>query len=180
MKEKTKAKESARGDLRENIHVIRPGMLIIIIGLVLILVSAAIWSIFGRIPVTQTANGLIVTDKDEEKEPVYDNDYYCGCFLDANTIGPEICPKEGQEVVMTMPDGTPIKGVIDEVSEVPVPKTELGDDFMSHRWLADELVPSNYNWSITIRQKDLVNWRFNVVKVSFVIDEVSPINLLLG
>ena len=58
--ENNRQQEVSSEDLSEYIHAVRPGVLVVIIALLIMLAGVIVWGFVGSLPVTETVTGLVV------------------------------------------------------------------------------------------------------------------------
>jgi hypothetical protein len=180
----------ASGDgLDDYIRVSSPGLLVIIGALSLILVATVVWGFIGKIPVTTTVTGCVVDAKtlskhaqvtgSSEEEAHEAGGHWVVCFVDSSKYSAEQLSKFGNDVTITMPDHTTIKGQIEAVSSIPLNPDEAREYLNDGAWIADECIDSNYNWGIAVHvHDDISDHLFTTPQVTIITDEVPPIRFL--
>ena len=113
--EERKAESSER--LNEYIRIGKPGIILLIISLVLVLGAILIWGFTGKLYVTIPLSGIV------DIQDAFD----VRCFADADRMEGE--DLEGRDVMVKMPDRTTSKGIIISSSESPKSQEELSELF---------------------------------------------------
>ncbi len=177
----------SQDELDDYIHVAHMGIYIVIIALIIILTGWIIWVIGGKIPVTETASGLVIDMSDEDVKEMpdkseYKPEYRCIVCLDAYEYNVEKLNDMKDDVKLQMPDGNVISGKIDYVESVPIARGTVAETYyFGNEWLVDECVPSYYNWIIAIKtdNNEFAKYPYSMAKATLVIDEVSPFSFLV-
>ncbi len=164
--EERKPESSER--LNEYIRIGKPGIILLIISLVLVLGAVVVWGFTGTLHETISLPGIVgVTDAGD----------VC-CFVDADSMDGHSLA--GKEVTVKMPDRSTSRGVIISASESPGSQEELSELFGFTRWKMNHLMNGTYFYVIEIdAQKDLSNYQGELVAVSVIMREITPISFLI-
>ena len=181
-------------ELDAYIRVVRPGTLILVIAMALILLALIVWGCTGTLPVTKSVSGVIGTiekrmknsyeyyhrDYFEEEKALSDeelqrNDAYF--FLNAYDFsGEELM---GKEITVTRPGRTPVRGVVTLVENEPYDRDEIRAEFDAE-WIVNTCVESDYSWVVAATlEDDNYDDRWSLVNVTIVTENVRPICFLL-
>lgn len=173
--------EISRDELDEYIHVAHSGFIIIVAAMVLILIAAVVWSILGKIPVTETVNGFVMyMEPAEVGETGTEAERYCIACLDASKYSSEQMEKIKDKVTLEMADGTEMNAKVISIYSVPYSRDDISHEYlMDNEWLVSECVKSNYNWLLIIKADDLSGYEYSLTKATLVLDEVSPLSFLV-
>lgn len=172
--------------LDDYIRVSSPGLRIIVGALSLVLVATVAWGFIGKIPVTTTVTGCvvdseqIVRDADQNEDADYDvKGPWIVCYVDSSKYSADQIQQFGDDVTITMPDRTTLKGKIEGVSAFPLSREEASKYLENGEWVAEQCVNSNYSWGIAIHVHDDISSRlFTTPEVTIITDEVPPIRFL--
>ena len=187
MQEETR---KASGDgLNDYIRVSSPGVLVIIGALSLVLVATIVWGFIGKIPVTTTVTGCVVDTEtlikqaqvigSSEEEAHEAGGHWVVCYVDSSKYSADQIQQFGDDVTITMPDRTTLKGKIEGVSAFPLSREEASKYLENGEWVAEQCVNSNYSWGIAIHVHDDISSRlFTTPEVTIITDEVPPIRFL--
>ena len=182
----------ASGDgLDDYIRVSSPGLLVIIGALSLILVATVVWGFIGKIPVTTTVTGCVVNAEElidantlaesSDGDPNHHDvrGAWVVCYVDSSRFSAEQLSKFGDDVTVTMPDNTVLKGKIESVSSYPLSRDEASKYLKDAAWVAEQCVNSNYSWGIAVHMHDDISGHlFTTPQVTIITDEVPPIRFL--
>ena len=192
------ADESARvrspEELDAYIRVVRPGTLILVIALALILLALVIWGYAGTLPVTKSVSGVMTTieKRMDNSYEYYHRDYFedekalpaeelqrydAYFFLNAFEFsGEELM---GKEVVVTRPGKPAVKGTVTLVEKEPYDRDEIRAEFDAE-WIVNTCVESDYSWVVAATlEDDNYDDRWSLVNVTIVTENVRPISFLL-
>ena len=164
--EERKAESSER--INEYIRIGKPGIILLIISLALVLGAILIWGFTGKLYETIPLSGIV------DIQDAFD----VRCFADADRIEGE--DLEGRDVMVKMPDRTTSKGIVISSSESPKSQEELSELFGYTRWEMNHLVNGTYFYVIEIdTQEDLGSYQGELVEVSVIMNAISPISFLI-
>ena len=180
------SRKTSGDDLDDYIRVSSPGLLIIIGAMLLVLVATVVWGFIGKIPVTTTVTGCvvdseqIVRDADQNEDADHDEKGpWVVCYVDSSKYSADQIQQFGDDVTITMPDRTTLKGKIEGVSAFPLSREEASKYLENGEWVAEQCVNSNYSWGIAIHVHDDISSRlFTTPEVTIITDEVPPIRFL--
>ena len=164
--EERKSESSER--LNEYIRIGKPGIILLIISLGLVLGATMVWGFVGKLHETIFLTGIV------DIEGAVD----VRCFADADSLdGHDLI---GRDVMVRMPDRTTSKGTIISSIESPKSEEELSESFGYTRWEMNHLMNGTYFYVIVIdAQKDLSGYEGELVEVSVIMNETSPISFLI-
>ncbi len=181
------SREAPRNGLDDYIQVSSPSLRIVIGALILVLVATIAWGFFGRIPVTLTVTGCVVSS-DLVTSPIAGDDTTDGaegrgalviCFIDSAQYSAEQLEDIRTDVSIAMPDHTTFKGRIESISPVPLSRDEAKIFLEDSEWVVEECVSSDYSWAIVVLvYEDVSKHMFTTPQVTFTTDEVPPISFL--
>ena len=140
-----------------------PGIWIVLAALLILLVSAVVWSITGTLPETLEIKGCTATDGS-----IY-------CYLPSDT---EYLSLNGCAVNGTLPDGTIVTGYVEAVSEQPFSKEEIGD-MLESDWLAENLLAGTYSYEVIVHTEERLKENM-LASVVITVDEVKPIEFMIN
>lgn len=181
-------------ELDAYIRVVRPGTLILVIALALVLVALIVWGYTGTLPVTKNVSGGMTTiekrmeysyayygwdyfaeEKDMPTEELQRYDAYF--FLNAYEFsGDDLL---GKEIIVSRPGKNAVRGVVTLVEPVPYTREEILVEFDS-QWVVDNCVESDYSWVVAGRlDSDEYDESWSLVDVTIVTENVHPISFLL-
>lgn len=182
-------------ELDAYIRVVRPGTLVLVIALVLIVGSLIVWGFTGTLPVTKTFDGVTFSIQMRRDNSLYyyGRDYYEGVLDDVPEEvlqrydmyfflnGYEYTYEDiiGKDVLVSRPGKPTVHGTIAMVSAGPYHRNEILAEFDS-AWIVNEMVPSDYAWmAVAQLDSDEYNERLISADVTVVMENVHPIDLLL-
>ena len=154
--------------LNEYIRIGNPGIILLIISLVLVLGAIPVWGFTGKLHETIPLTGIVdIKDAADVR-----------CFADADSMdGRDL---KGREVTVKMPDRTTSKGIIIYSSDSPESQEELSESFGYSRWKMNHRMNGTYFYIIEIdTQEDLSSYQEELVEVSVIMNETSPISFLI-
>lgn len=181
-------------ELDAYIRVVRPGTLILVIAMALILLALIVWGCTGTLPVTKSVSGGMTTiekrmeysyayygwdyfaaEKDMPTEELQRYDAYF--FLNAYEFsGDDLL---GKEIIVSRPGKNAVRGVVTLVEPVPYTREEILVEFDS-QWVVDNCVESDYSWVVAGRlDSDEYDESWSLVDVTIVTENVHPISFLL-
>ena len=164
--EERKAQSSEK--LNEYIRIGKPGILLLILSLVLVLGAILVWGFTGKLYETIPLTGIV--DRNDSAD--------VRCFADADRMDGHNL--KGREVTVTMPDRTTSEGRILSSSESPKSQEELSELFGYTPWVMNHLMNGTYFYVIEIdTQEDLGSYQGELVEVSVIMNEISPISFLI-
>ena len=166
--EERKSESSER--LNEYIRIGKPGIILLIISLALVFGAILVWGFVGKLHETILLPGIVNIDLKGEAD--------VRCFADADSMdGHDLI---GRDVTVKMPDRNTSKGMIISSSESPQSQEELSEWFGYTRWEMNYLMNGTYFYVIDIdTQKDLGGYQGELVEVSVITNEISPISFLI-
>ena len=164
--EERKPQSSER--LNEYIRIGKPGIILLIISLVLVLGAILVWGFTGKLYETVPLSGIVDVNSASDVR----------CFANADNLDGQYL--KGAEVTVKMPDHTTSDGIIVSSSESPKTQEELSQLFGYTRWEMNHLMNGTYFYVIEIdTQEDLGSYQGELVEVSVIMDEISPISFLI-
>ena len=180
------SRKTSGDDLDDYIRVSSPGLLIIIGAMLLVLVATVVWGFIGKIPVTTTVTGCVVDaeqiirDADQKEDADHDiKGPWVVCYVDSSKYSADQIQQFGDDVTITMPDRTTLKGKIEGVSAFPLSREEASKYLENGEWVADQCVNSNYSWGLAVHVHGDISTRlFTTPEVTIITDEVPPIRFL--
>ena len=181
-------------ELDAYIRVVRPGMLILVIALALVLVALIVWGYTGTLPVTKSVSGVMtsIENRMENSYTHYDRDslaaekgmpadqlqrYDAYFFLNAYEFsGDDLL---GKEIIVSRPGKNAVRGIVATVEPVPYTREEILSEFGS-QWVVDNCVESDYSWVVAGRlDSDEYDESWALVDVTIVTENVHPISFLM-
>ncbi len=176
-------------DLSEYIRVGRPGLIVVIASLLIMLVAVFIWGFAGTLPVTETVTGLVVDTSGyakmypEEVKAMADGKeggIMVLCFVDASRFNGQAIKEFGDGAVLKMPDQTTYKGTIEIRYMEPISREKARKLLFDNEWVLDKCAKQDYNWLLIIRpEEDLSKYDFTLSEVTLLTEEVPPIRFLM-
>lgn len=187
----------SKEELSEYIHACRPGVIVVIVALLLMLIAVLVWGFVGTLPVTETVNGLVIdaseydqmrasgdrvlndeqideltletepTEEETEETDEDDNQMVVICFVDASRFNREAVKKFRNDVVLKMPDQRTFKGRIEVRYMAPVSIDKAKKIFFGNEWVLKKCVPQDYNWLLFIRSDE------DLSEYNFTLSEVT-------
>lgn len=157
-------------ELDAYIRVVRPGTLILVISLVLVLAALIVWGFTGTIPYTKTVDGVVFTELDrywnflnfetdtegyntfmdqiskldeEERNKIYEKKVFV--FLDAFEYDRE--ELMGREIIIRYPGVDPMSSTITAIESVPYTREEITNEF-GGEWVTANCVDSDFSWVV--------------------------------
>lgn len=187
---------ASKEDLSEYIHACRPGIIVVIAALLLMLIAVIVWGFVGTLPVTETVNGAVIDmskyaqigtpeaksfyEKLQKVVPEDDGNPLVFCFLDASRFNGQAIKQFHDEAFLKMPDQKTFKGEIVLRHKVPVSKEEAKKILFNNEWALEKCVEKDYTWLVIIRPcDDLRDYTITLSEVTFVTEEVPPIRFLM-
>lgn len=182
-------------ELDAYIRVIKPGTLIIVTALVLVLIALAVWGCTGTLPVTKNVNGVInsIEQRRENSYAYYGHDYFETAdeypdelvkrkdvyfFLNAFEFsGEELV---GKELIVSRPGHEPVRGTVFYAEKEPYDREEIRAEFDAE-WIVNTCVESDYSWVVAgeIDSDEYTDDWWSLVNVTIITDNVHPISFLL-
>ena len=194
--------EASQEDLSEYIHASRPGVIVVILSMLLLLTAVIVWGFVGTLPVTETVTGLAVDAAayekrgliDTEQEPadpaeaqlfdmIHDKEgkVMVICFVDASRFNGQAIKEFGDKAVLKMPDQHRVEGTIETRYMVPISAEIAKAILFDNGWVAKKCIKQDYNWMLIIRpDEDLTRYAFTLSEVTLLTEEVHPIQFLLN
>lgn len=180
--------------LDEYIRVGSSGMLVVVISLFLIFVAVLLWGFEGKLPVTKEGKALIIDQdtvealyygKDIEAlalDPTQVKDESIGilCFVNASDYSLDKLNDFDKKVVIRTPNQKECSGVITTILTVPISAEDAKTYLLGSQWITDQCVEGDYSWVVIVDpDQDLSAYNYQIAKLTFTVEEVSPIQLLL-
>lgn len=174
--------EGTQEELDEYIRVSRPSVVVVVVSLLIALIAVIVWGFIGTLPVTETVLGLVVdtsaykTYYPDTTEDLEEGRIFILCFVDASRYNGQAISDFGDDVVIKMPDQKTFKGKIEAVSLSPLSREESKKLLFDNEWVTEQCVTTNYNWYMSVVcEDDLSSYVFTLAEVTFVTEEVPPI-----
>ena len=181
-------------ELDAYIRIVKPGTLILVIALALVLAALIIWGFTGTLPVTKSVSGMIssIEDRRESARTYYGRDVLaekknipaeeqqrCDAYFFLNAYEFSGDDLLGRQIIVSRPGKKAVRGVVTSVEPVPYSREEILGEFRS-QWVVDNCVEADYSWVAAGRlESDEYNESWALVDVTIVTDNVHPISLLL-
>lgn len=181
-------------ELDAYIRIVKPGTLILVIALTLVLAALILWGFTGTLPVTESVSGIMTTMENRRENALtyYGRDTFAAeqnmpdeerqrcdayCFLNAYEFsGDDLI---GREIIVSRPGKKAVRGVVASVEPVPYSREEILGEFGSH-WVVDNCVEADYSWVAAGQlDSDEYNESWALVDVTIVTDNIHPISFLL-
>jgi len=182
-------REKPQEELDEYIRVSRPGVIVVIISLLVILAAVIAWGFVGTLPVTETVTGPVIDPTYYSKTVLEKNPYFkkiddkairIFCFIDASRYNGLAIEAFGEEVVLKMPDQKTFKGKIETHIKAPISREEAQKILFGNEWVTEQCVKQNYSWWLVIRpEENMKDYTFTLSEVTILTDEVAPITFLM-
>lgn len=187
---------ASKEELSEYIHACRPGVIVVIFALLLMLIAVLVWGFVGTLPVTETVTGAVIDTSQyarlntPEAESFYeklqnvisedDGQILVFCFLDASRFNGQAIKQFHDEAFLKMPDQKTFKGEIALRYKVPISKEKAKKILFNNEWALEKCVGPDYTWLLIIRPcEDVTNYAITLSEVTFVTEEVRPIRFLM-
>ena len=176
--------------LDEYIRVGKPGTLIILTAMLIVLAAVIIWGLIGKLPVKETIKGLVVnTEKASELyggkvfpdfvKETYTGKTYIYCFIDASRFNVMQVDAFGKEAVLEMPDHGRFTGRIIAFPGVPLSTLRCQEILFGNEWVTERCVKTDYSWFLLIEpDEDISKYEFMLADVTIVTEQVAPITFL--
>lgn len=183
--------ENSRDGLDEYIRVSKPGMLVIIGALLILVAAVLIWGFVGKLPVTETVTGVVynpqkLRDYGYKRDSVLNSDVEIKdetlvyCFVGASRFNGEAVRNFTDSVQLIMPDQSRFTGKIIDIFDLPISKAEAQEILLDNEWVTEQCVKQDYNWGIMIKpDQDIEQYEFMLTQVTLITEEVKPITFLL-
>ena len=154
--------------LNEYIRVGSPGIIALIAALAMVLVAVIFWCFTGKLHETAAFTGIVDLNESGEIFVFVNADNYDGKSM------------MGKSVAIKMSDRSTLTGTVSWVSATPYTQEELSGEFKYSSWEMSNLADGVYSYIIVIdTSKDLADYQGQLVEVSVIMKEVSPISFLL-
>ena len=182
-------------ELDNYIRVQKPGTLILVLALALVVVALIVWGFIGTLPVTKNVTGVLdytqnrlISGMNYYKE-VYNADiieipdlpeeelYRLDAYFFVNTYEFSRDDLLGKEVIISRPGKSAIHTVVADVIQMPYDRKEVLAEF--GEWIANTCPESDYSW-VGICRIDSADYAevFTLVDVTIVTDNIHPISFL--
>ena len=182
-------------ELDAYIRVVRPGTLILVIALALVLVALAVWGCTGTLPVTKNVNGVItsIEKRRENSYAYYGRDY----FETADEYPDEVVKRNdvyfflnafefsgedllGKEIIVSRPGHEPVRGTVFYAEKEPYDREEIRAEFDAE-WIVNTCVENDYSWVVAgeLNSDEYTDEWWSLVNVTIITDKVHPISFLL-
>ena len=182
-------------ELDAYIRVIKPGTLIIVIALALVLIALTVWGYTGTLPVTKSVNGVITSIEQRRKNSLahYGRDYFETAdkypdelvkrndvyfFLNAFEFsGEDLVSKD---IIVNRPGHEPVRGTVFYAEKEPYDREEIRAEFIAE-WIVNTCVESDYSWVVAgeIDSDEYTDDWWSLVNVTIITGYVHPISFLL-
>ena len=167
--------------LNEYIRIGSSGGLWLIGGIVLIVAALVVWGFVGSIPATTAQSGVVMQTIVNSRE--------CLCFVDVRDNTGTV--PAGNEVTVTMADGSTYKGTVSYMGKIAMSAEEvrsifsmdaLGKALGLEDWLLDDLLgDGSYFYMLDVKtDEDISDYWHQIADVTVVLREDRPISFLLG
>ena len=178
--------------LDEYIRVGSSGTRVVVISLFLIFAAVLLWGFVGKLPVTKEEKALII-DQDtvmtlsagktiEALDPTQAKDENIGilCFISSSDYSLDKLNSFEKKVVIRTPNQEECGGVITSILPVPVSAEEAKIYLLGSQWITDQCVEGDYSWVVIVDpDQDLSAYNYQIANLTFTVEEVSPIRLLI-
>ena len=192
----TKNRDRVRSpeELDAYIRVVKPGTLLLVIAMVLVLAALIIWGNIGTLPVTKKVSGVMTTieNRMNNSYEYYHRDYFeaehelspeelqrydAYFFLDAYEFsGEELM---GKEIIVSRPGKPAVKGIVTLVEKEPYDRDEIRAEF-DVEWIVNTCVESEYSWVVAgTLDNNTYDDNWSLVDVTIITDNLHPISFLL-
>ena len=140
-----------------------------IVALFLVFAAVIYWGFTGKLHETESFRGIVDVTEDGD---------IC-VFVNADIFdGQQMVEKS---VAVKMGDHSTFDGSVVSSSASPFTEDELEDAYGYSYWEMKNLITGVYSYIIEIdTEKDLSNYQGQLVEVSVIMNEVSPISFLIG
>lgn len=181
-------------ELDAYIRIVKPGTLILVIALTLVLAALIIWGFTGTLPVTKSVSGMMtsIENRRENALTYYGRDIFgsepdmtdeerqrCDAYFFLNAYEFSGDDLMGSEIIVSRPGKKAVRGVVASVEPVPYNREEILGEFGS-RWVVENCVEADYSWVAAGQlDSDEYNESWALVDVTIVTDNVHPISFLL-
>lgn len=181
-------------ELDAYIRIVKPGTLLLVIALVLVLVALIVWGNIGTLPVTKNVSGVMTTieKRMDNSYEYYHRDYFQAerelppeelqrydayFFLDAYEYsGEELM---GKEIIVSRPGKQSVKGTVTLVEKEPYDRDEIRAEFDAE-WIVNTCVESEYSWVVAgTLDNNTYDDNWSLVDVTIITDNIHPISFLL-
>lgn len=153
----------------EYIRIGSPGIIAMIVALFLVFAAVIYWGFTGKLHETESFRGIV--DISEEGEVCV--------FVNADLFNGQQMVEKPVEVKME--DRSTSDGSVVSSSASPFTEDELAEAYGYSYWEMKHLVTGVYSYIIEIdTEKDLSDYQGQLVEVSVIMNEVSPISFLIG
>lgn len=183
---------SGEESLDEYIRVGSPGTRVVVISLFLIFAAVLLWGFVGKLPVTKEEKALII-DQDtvmtlsdgktiEALDPTQVKDENIGilCFISSSDYSLDKLNNFEKKVVIRTPNQEECSGVITSILPVPVSAEVAKTYLLGSQWITDQCVEGDYSWVVIVDpDHDLSAYNYQIANLTFTVEEVSPIQLLI-
>lgn len=148
--------------LGDYIRVTSPSAWLLLGAIFIITICVAVWGFTGTLPVTQSLNGL-------------STDEGALCFMPTLSTEKDIL---GNKVLITLPNGESISGVVTHIASMPLSSEELAVS-LGKAWLISHLITADYSYQVTV-ETDTPILPDTLVNVTLIIDEIKPIGFIFS
>ena len=181
-------------ELDAYIRVVKPGTLLLVIAMVLVLAALIIWGNIGTLPVTKNVSGVMtnIENRMDNSYEYYHRDYFQAehelppeelqrydayFFLDAYEFsGEELM---GKEIIVSRPGKPAVKGIVTLVEKEPYDRDEIRAEFDAE-WIVNTCVESEYSWVVAgTLDNNTYDDNWSLVDVTIITDNLHPISFLL-
>ena len=188
-------------NLDEYIRVSKPGTKIVLTALLIVLAAVIVWGLIGKLPVTISVKGLVVSrttveaqyraqiknyEETEEADPADTAEIAAEgsvifCFIDASRFNKTQVRNFAETAMIEMPDGYRLTGTIRTRVGVPLSREDCKTILFNNEWVTERCVQTDYSWWLIIEPDESIgNYDFILSDVTFVTEEVAPISFLAG
>lgn len=180
-------------ELDAYIRVVRPGTVLLVAALALVMIALVVWGFYGTLPITKNVSGVMtnIETRMENSQAYYDRDYFeaekalpveelqrydAYFFLNAYEFSGE--DLMGREIIVSRPGKTPVRGTVTLVEKEPYDRDEIRAEFDAE-WIVNTCVEADYSWVVAGQLEDAeYDDSWYLVDVTLVTDTVHPISFL--
>ena len=188
-------------NLDEYIRVSKPGTKIVLAALLIVLAAVIVWGLIGKLPVTITVRGLVVSRKtaealyraqnenndETEAEDQADTAETAAegsvvfCFIDASRFNKTQVRNFAENALIEMPDRYRLTGTLRTLVGVPLSREECKQILFDNEWVTERCIQTDYSWWLIIEPDESIeNYDFILADITIVTEEVAPISFLAG
>jgi hypothetical protein len=146
------------------VRVTKPGVLLIIAALFVIVAALLIWGFTGTLPQTLTANG------------VWNDNGEIVCYVEVAQLEGDV---DGCSAVIRTADGAVFDALVTDVSAYPLSGAEI-TAAQPNDWLAEMLSVSGYAYAVTLAADSADIKPSAIVSVTLITAEVKPISFIFN